>query len=109
MDTTVKNKRGLELVTSLPLCFLICSNYSEIYHLFNFDVLIQSSFQVNPKTAFAYFCKTSGHHDYSACQFPLQMEKVGGGLQKIEYLKEVRSFKSEIEAFFYFIFIIFLF
>ena len=30
------------------------------------------------------------------------MEKVGGGFQKLEYLKEVKSIKSEIEIFFSF-------
>ena len=62
MDSINKNKGGLEAVISLPLSkfpnmfrYIL---YSEIYHMANFDVLIQSGFKVIPKIAFPNLCKT---------------------------------------------------
>ena len=54
MDKIMKNKRGLELATSLSLG---CKTFRKIpffviFHLSNFDGLIQSSFWVIPKIIF---------------------------------------------------------
>ena len=65
--------------------------YSDIDQLAEFDVLIQSGFKINLKTAFTNLCKTSCHNN-SIFQLPLWIGKVAEGeLQKSEYLKLVKT------------------
>ena len=53
----MKKKRSLKLATSLTLGRKIFY-FSVIYHLANFDALIQSDFSLISKITFANLCKT---------------------------------------------------
>ena len=99
----MKNKRALELVTSLSLgckaclgkCFLV------IYHLENFDdALIQSGFTVIQKITFAFLCKPI--HD--AIIIPvsydlLNLETVEKKEKKNESFENKKRFLDEITFF----------
>ena len=59
MDLIMKNKTGLKLVTRVSLCCKTCleNSFLVIYHLGNFDNIIQSGFWIIPKIALANLCK----------------------------------------------------
>ena len=60
MVKAIKNRRGMELVTRLSSgCKISLEKlpFVVIYHLGNFDNLIQGDFWVIPKTKFVNLCK----------------------------------------------------
>ena len=59
MDLIMKNKTGLKLVTRVSLGYKTCleNSFLVIYHLGNFDNIIQSGFWIIPKIALANLCK----------------------------------------------------
>ena len=109
MDKITKNKRSLELVTSLSPGWVqnVCRKipFELIYHLANFAAQIQSGFWVIPKITFANLCKA--YHDViiipaSAVLSNLKNPGQGEGkLQKTEYLENEKSFLDEIKSIFH--------
>ena len=59
MDLIMKNKTGLKLVTWVSLGYKTCleNSFLVIYHLGDFDNIIQSRFWIIPKIALANLCK----------------------------------------------------
>ena len=91
MDKVVKNKRGLELVTSrkfrkIPLLV--------IHYLTKFDDMIFSSFRVIPKITFANLCKPI--HDiinYSTSIWPFKIvERKGKNYKNLNISRTKRAF-----------------
>ena len=108
MDKVIKNKRGLELVTSCSLdqnnkfrkipSFAIC-------YLTKFDDIMSSSFRIIPKITSANLCKSI--HDiinYSTSICPFESGKCGKEgkkSQKFEYHKNKKRFLDEIKNIFH--------
>ena len=98
----LKKLRGLELVTSFSLSYKICLEkvlFLVIYHLGNFDDLIQSGFWVIPKILFPNFCKPiQDVIIIPVSSDPVNMVTVkrkGEALEKLEYLENKKTFLVE--------------
>ena len=68
--------------------------YLEIYHVTNFDVLIQSGFKVIQKITLPKFMQDiSCRHNHSIFQLPLWMEKLEKKNYKtVKYLENEKNF-----------------
>ena len=98
MDKVIKNKRGLELVTSVSSGH---ETSSEKLHLARFD---DWSFGVIPKiTPSNLYMSIHDIINYSTSICPLEFGKCGEKgkkSQKIKYLESERSFSDEMKNFF---------
>ena len=97
MDNILKKKR-------LEPSFMFGSMFknilsSEIYHLTNFYVLIQSRFRVIQRIVFTYLCKA--YHKVIIIQFEWKNWKGDEELQTIQYHENKMSFPGEIKSIFH--------
>ena len=79
--------------------------FSLIYHLTNFDALVDSGFCVIPKTTFANLCKSVFDVIIiPALNIPLYLkngEKEGGKLQTVQYSEKEKRFLDEMKMIFH--------
>ena len=77
--------------------------YLVIYHVRNFDDLMQSGFQVIPKITFLNLCKPVKDViiiPVLSVLLNLETGNEGKKLQKFEYLENIKSFLDEIKNIF---------
>ena len=109
MYKVIKNKRGLELVTSHSSCRETSSEkiLYLLYYLTKFDDVIKkikNSFWVIPKIISANLCKSIHDINYSTSIYPFESGKSGKEgkkSQKIEYFENEKSFLDEIKNIFH--------
>ena len=100
MDKVIKNKKGLELVTSHSAGHKTSSENSFVICYLTNDI-----FPVIPKITSANLCQlVNGIINYSTSICPIEFGKCGKErkkLQKFEYLQNEKSFLDEIKNIFH--------